>query len=138
MYTLVFKLPSSLMVTRASKKGMEPSLLLASFVNWILSSMVFKWLKKLSSCIFWMITNVSSTNLLQKVGGVVLCLWFVSQRPPYVNWLLWGSVVNPWMPPLFMEPALEDEACVVETELQQTDDVLYCHECFMLKFLVIF
>ena len=37
LYTLVFKLPSSLIVTIVSKKGMEPSLLLASLVNWILS-----------------------------------------------------------------------------------------------------
>ena len=64
LYTLVFKLPSSLMVTKVSKKGMEPSPLLASFVNWILSSMLFMCWKKLSSWVFWMITNVSSTNLL--------------------------------------------------------------------------
>ena len=68
LYTLVFKLPSPLMMTRVSKKGMEPSPLLASFVNWILSSMLFMSLK-LSTFVFWMITNVSSTNLLLKVGG---------------------------------------------------------------------
>ena len=31
--------------------------------------MLLMWLKKLSSFAFWMITKVSSTNLLQKVGG---------------------------------------------------------------------
>ena len=34
-----------------------------------------------------------------------------------------------------MIPALEDEACVGKTELQQTDDVLYCHGCSLLEFL---
>ena len=50
-----------------------------------------------------MITNVSSTNLLQKVGGCgAVLMAFFSKRPPYINLPLWGSMVNPWLPPLFV------------------------------------
>ena len=50
LYTLVLKLPSEHGVTKVSRKGMDPSSLLSSIMNWIFSSMELKWLMKLS---FW-------------------------------------------------------------------------------------
>ena len=74
LYTLVFKLPSPLMVTRVSKNGMDPSLLLASFVNWILLSILLMWLKKLSS-FFLLDDNKSIINKSSpKSRGVWCCV----------------------------------------------------------------
>ena len=70
LYTLVLKLPSEHGVTKVSRKGMDPSTLLSSIVNWIFSSMELIWLMKLSFWVFLMMTKVSSTNLLHKLGGV--------------------------------------------------------------------
>ena len=64
--------------------GMDPSSLLSSIVNWIFSSMELIWLMKLSFCVFLMITKVSSTNLLPRLGGVgdVLMAFPSKERVP--------------------------------------------------------
>ena len=70
LYTFVLKLPPEHGVTKVCKKGMDPSSLPSSIVNWIFSSMELIWLIKLSFWVFLMMTKVSSTNLLHKLGGV--------------------------------------------------------------------
>ena len=57
LYTLVLKLPSGHGVTKVSRKGMDPSSLVSSIVNWIFSSMEFIWLMKLSFWVFLMMTR---------------------------------------------------------------------------------
>ena len=74
-YTVVLRLPSSFGITKMSKKGMVPSSLDSSLVNYICSSMLLRWSRKL---VFWddlMIVKVSSTNYFQNWGVVVLNLW---------------------------------------------------------------
>ena len=56
-------------VIRISKKGMDPSVLVSSVVNFILGLMEFKCSGKLLLCCFLMIVNVLSTNLFQSTGG---------------------------------------------------------------------
>ena len=68
--TDVFRLPSSSGVTRMSRKGIDPSSLTASQVNFILGCMEFRCCRKLSLLFFLMIVNVSSTYLFHRVGGV--------------------------------------------------------------------
>ena len=69
LYTEVWRLPSSLGVIRISKKGVDPSVLISSVVNFILGMMEFKCYRKLFLCCLLMIVNVSSTNLFQSTGG---------------------------------------------------------------------
>ena len=51
---------------------------------------------KLSFWVFLMMTKVSSTNLLHKLGGVGDVLMAFPQMPPCTSWQLWGLEVNPW------------------------------------------
>ena len=69
--TDVFRLPSSSGVTIMSRKGMDPSSLVSSQVNWILGLMEFRCFRKLSLLFFLMMMSVSSTNLFHRVSGVV-------------------------------------------------------------------
>ena len=77
LYIEVWRLPSSMGVIRISKRGMDPSGLVSSLVNFILGLMVFKCSRKLFLCCFLMIVNVSSTNLFQSTGddGYVMMAW---------------------------------------------------------------
>ena len=61
-YTEVWRLPSSLGVITMSKKGMDPSVLVSSQVNFILGLMEFKYSWKLFLCCFLMIVHAPSTN----------------------------------------------------------------------------
>ena len=76
-YTEVWRLPSSIGVIKMSKKGMAPSGLVSSLINLIPGLMVFKCSRKLSLCCFWMIVNVSSTNLFQSTegDGAIMMAW---------------------------------------------------------------
>ena len=77
LYIEVWRLPSSMGVIRICKRGMDPSGLVSSLVNFILGLMVFKCSRKLFLCCFLMIVNVSSTNLFQSTGddGYVMMAW---------------------------------------------------------------
>ena len=63
--TVLLRLPSSLGVTNTSRKGMDPSSLCSSQVNWICWSIELMWSRKALLCD----DSVSSTNLFQRYGG---------------------------------------------------------------------
>ena len=81
----MLRLPSSLGVIRMSKKGMEPSGLESSLVNWMCLSTELMWSRKHLLCDDSMMVKVSSTNLPQRQGGVVMSLWLSSQNLPCRN-----------------------------------------------------
>ena len=68
LYTLVSKLLSACGVTRVSRKGIEPSALVFSAVNWIPSSMELIYVKNSSLWTDFMTTKASSTNLFHRLG----------------------------------------------------------------------
>ena len=76
----VDKLPSSSTVTRVSRKGNDQSALVFSAVNWIFSSIPFICWNNSSLYVVSRMTKVSSPNLFQRLGGVVL-----SQGPWFQN-----------------------------------------------------
>ena len=78
--TDVFKLPSSSGVSRMSRKGIDPSSLTSSQVNFILGCIKFRCCRQLSLLFFLIIVNVSSRNLFHRIGGVVdvLMAWISS------------------------------------------------------------
>ena len=93
------RLPSTSGFTMVSKKGMEPSSLLSSTVNFIAGSTLFMCCRK--PCLLaslWM-TKVSSTYLHQNLVGGVQCLGLFAPSTPYIDWLLWDLQGNPWLHP---------------------------------------
>ena len=91
--------PFSSGFTMVSKKGMEPSTLLSSTVNFMAGSPLLMCWRK--SCLFtslWM-TKMSSTNLHQDLGGGVQCLGLFALSTPCKGLLLWDLLVNPWLHP---------------------------------------
>ena len=71
LYTFVVRVPSDWGVTNMSKKGMEPSGLASSTVNWMEVSTVLICWKYSSLCDCCWTTNMSSIYLLQVLGGSV-------------------------------------------------------------------
>ena len=70
LYTVMDRSPFSSGFTMVSKKGMEPSSLLSSTVNFMAgSTLLMCWRKSCLLTSLWM-TKVSSTNLHQNLGGV--------------------------------------------------------------------
>ena len=65
--TMVSMLPSAWIVIRWSRKGMNPSALVFSAVNWMPSSMELMWLKNSSLYTVFMTAKVSSTDLFHKL-----------------------------------------------------------------------
>ena len=77
------RLPSTSSFTMVSKKGMDPSSLLSSTVNFMAGSTLFLCCRK--PCLLaslWM-TKVSSTYLHQNLGGGVQCLGLFALSTPY-------------------------------------------------------
>ena len=69
LYTVMDRPPSSSDFTMVSKKGMEPSSLLSSTVNFMArSTLLMCWRKSCLLTSLWM-TRVSSTNLNQNLGA---------------------------------------------------------------------
>ena len=99
LYTVMDRPPFSSGFTMVSKKGMEPSSLLSSTVNFMAGSTLLTcWRKSCLLTSLWM-TKVSSTNLHQNLGGGVQCLGLFALSTPYKGWLLWGLLGNPWPHP---------------------------------------
>ena len=70
LYTVMDIVPSASGLTVVSKKGMDPSSLLSSTVNFMAgSTLLMCWRKPCLLTSLWM-TKVSSTNLHQNLGGV--------------------------------------------------------------------
>ena len=113
LYTVMDRLPFSSGFTMVSKKGMEPSSLLSSTVNFMAGSTLLMCCRK--SCLLtslWM-TKVSSTNLCQNLGGGMQCLGLFALSTPlkvcYYGTFqgAHGHTLN-----LFKELAFEGEICV--------------------------
>ena len=64
--TVLLRLPSSLGITNTPRKGMDPSSLCSSQVNWICWSIELMWSRKALLCDDSKMVNVSSTNLFQR------------------------------------------------------------------------
>ena len=100
LYTVIDNVPPASGLTMVSKKGMDPSSLLSSTVNFIAgSTLLMCWRKPCLLTSLW-ITKVSSTNLCQNLGvglGTVcraFCSKYSMQRLATMDWL-----VNPWLHP---------------------------------------
>ena len=65
-------LPSLSGVIKMSRNGTDPSGLGSSVVYWMLLSTEFRWVRNSSLWAFFMMTNVSSTNLFHTEGGLVM------------------------------------------------------------------
>ena len=68
--TDILRLPSSLGVTKMSRNGIDPSSLTSSQVNLMFWWMELRCCRKLFLSSFFIMVNVSSTNLFHNVGGV--------------------------------------------------------------------
>ena len=68
LYTDVLKVLSGCMVTSVSRKGNDPCCV-GSTVNWMCGSWLLMCCSRSWLCSALLMTNVSSTNLSQRVGG---------------------------------------------------------------------
>ena len=99
LYTDKDREPSPSGLTIVSKEGMDPSSLLSSTVNLIAgSTLLMCWRKPCLLTSLWM-TKVSSTYLCQNLGGGEQCLGLCALSTPYIDWLQWGWLGNPWQHP---------------------------------------
>ena len=99
LYTVMDRPPFSSGFTMVSKKGMEPSSLLSSTVNFMAgSTLLMCWRKPCLLTSLWM-TKVSSTNLHQNLGDGVQCLGLFALSTPCKGLLLWDLLGNPWPHP---------------------------------------
>ena len=99
LYTVMDRPPFSSCFTMVSKKGMEPSSLLSSTVNFMAgSTLLMCWRKPCLLTSLWM-TKVPSTYLHQNLGGGVQCLGLFALSTPCKGWLLWDLPGNPWPHP---------------------------------------
>ena len=96
LYTVVFRFPSSSGIIRTSRKGMEPFLPASSLVNCMCWSILFRCSRKLVLYGDCRMVKVSSTNLLQKRGDVVLYWLLVVQISPCTALPQWGLWEIPW------------------------------------------
>ena len=97
LYTVMDRPPFFSGFTMVSKKGMEPSSLLSSTVNFMAgSTQLMCWRKSCLLTSLWM-TKVLSTNLCQNMG--VQCLGLFALSTPCKSLLLWGLLGNPWLQP---------------------------------------
>ena len=117
-YTIMLRELTAFGWTKVSRKGIAPFSRLPLAMNFILGSMLLIWSKR--SCLWagcWM-TQDSSTNLYQNLGGEAdlsasSSKWSMYRRPPH----------SPFY--LFIKLVLIGEVCIMQTELQQLNDVLY-------------
>ena len=66
-----------------SRKGMEPSGLDSSFVNWMWWSIELRWFRELSTCDDFMMVSVSSKIFSRMMVGSVQTVWPWFPCPPY-------------------------------------------------------
>ena len=85
LYTVIDRGPSTSDFTMVSKKGMVPSSLLVSTVNWMAgSTLLMCWRKSCLWISLWM-TKVSSTYLWQNLGGWGQHWEPFDQSTPYIS-----------------------------------------------------
>ena len=80
LWTLVVKFPSSWGVTRVSRKGMEPSCLGSSVVNWMAGSTELMCCRNSSLLDCFNMTNVSSICLFYHLGGFTVVVRALSSK----------------------------------------------------------
>ena len=98
LYTVVFKVPSSLGVMRMSRKGMEPSDLDSSLVNCMCWSIELRCCRNSSVLDDFRMVRVSSTNPSpEKMVDSWQSVWPWSPGPPYKGWPPLGWWVIPWL-----------------------------------------
>ena len=99
LYTVMDRPPFSSGFTIVSEKGMEPSSLLSSTVNFMAgSTLLMCWRKSCLLTSLWM-TKLSSTNLCQNLGGGGQCLGLFALSTLCKGLLLWDLPGNPWLHP---------------------------------------
>ena len=94
-YTFILRELSASNLTKVSRKGIAPLSWLPSIVNFIAGSILLIWSRK--SCLWtcgWM-TQVSSTNLYQSLGGLEADLRAFLPNAPCTGCLIWGLLVTP-------------------------------------------
>ena len=99
LYTVMDRPPFPSGFTIVFKKGMEPSSLLSSTVNFMAgSTLLMCWRRSCLLTSLWM-TKVSSTDLHQNLGGGVQCLGLFTLSTLCRGLLLWDLWGNPWPHP---------------------------------------
>ena len=102
-YTVNDKELSASGVTKVSRKGMPPFPWVPSTVNLIAGSMLLICSRNSSLWVLCWITQVSSTNLNQNLGGLEADRGLPSQNGPCTDWQLWGLLVTPWLLPIYIK-----------------------------------
>ena len=101
LYTLVVSVPSSWGVTKMSKKGMEPFLIL------FLCGKLYGWIHRVYVLqeLFFLILLQNDKCVIHKPfppsGGSLQLIWLCPQNTPYINCPAQGSQEIPWLPPGF-------------------------------------
>ena len=125
LYILVARVPSGHWMTIVSRKGMDPSALVSSTVNWMLWSTEVMWSRNSSLYVEMITIKILSTCLSHRCGGGLMCWGLSTQNFPWVGWLLWGLSETPWLP---SQPAhMEHKKGIPQAHLWKTYDVVYCH-----------
>ena len=115
--TVVMRLPSGWGMASVSRKNIESSALVFSAVNCMPSFMELMWSRNSFLFADVMTTNVSSTYLFHRLGGVVMCWGLSLQSLPCIGWLQWGLWMTSWLhPPMFI---LVDTATIGKTSFPQ-------------------
>ena len=120
----MLKVLSGCMVTSVSRKGIEPCCV-GSTVNWMWGSWLFMCWSRSWLCSALLMTNVLSTNLSQREGGLGK-VWRTltsnsSMKMLAMRWLMGDPIAAPCI--VFIILTLEEEVSVGEAELQQGDDL---------------
>ena len=92
--TVVARLPSSQGVINMSRKGMDPSGLGSSPVNWMWWYIELTWSKKTVFELLWWWQMYHLQIFSTSKGAVLMYLWLSSQSPPYINLPLWDCFCN--------------------------------------------
>ena len=98
LYTIVMRGFSGCVITKVSKKGMDPSVLASSIVNWMCGSILLMCSRNFSLSLLTLSPQRchphTSSILLEDAQ---LCWWPWSQSPPCRGWPLWGWWETPWL-----------------------------------------
>ena len=136
LYTVVDKFLSYSGVTWVSRKGIDPSGLVSSVINWIWRSMELMFSRKWFLCSSFLDDKGYHPHTLPRVFGWVgdmLIAWLQSLQEKVVHNWAYG-----WLPAHVHNTYLEQEIGVLEAEFQQDSDVWYGHGCPIRGFCILF
>ena len=111
-----------------SKKGMLPSLSGHSIVSFIWSSILFIWLKRMSTWSFLVMQNTSSTYLSHHDGGIGHCGPSASSSKIFhvnisYDWWYWGTHCCSLK--LLVKFLLEGEHTVLQNKFQKRNHLVF-------------